>query len=64
MVKEHTFEDCCSVINPHEATNDSEPVYVCVITTRGNVSRTKLEKRDPIGGVGAAEEISFVTWEK
>jgi len=63
-VKEPTFKDCSSVMSPHEVTNDSEPVYVCVITNQGNVSRVKLEKRDPIRGVSAAEEISFITWEK
>jgi hypothetical protein len=62
--QEPTFEDCNSVTQPFEYKDDNEPVYICVITNQGNVSRVKVEKFNFVMGAGSSEEISFITWEK
>jgi hypothetical protein len=62
--REPTFEDCSNVTQPFEYKDENEPVYICVITNQGNVSRVKVEKFNSVTGAGSSEEISFITWEK
>ncbi|MCC6300480.1 MAG: hypothetical protein IT314_14395 [Anaerolineales bacterium] len=64
MEREPTFEDCSNVTQPFEYEDDNEPVYICVVTNQGNVSRVKVEKYNLVMGAGSSEEISFITWEK
>ena len=60
--KQPSFEECLGT-KPYTGINDDEAKYACVITTLGNISRVKIERRDPLDHVMSIE-ISFVTWER
>jgi len=62
--KEPTFDKCQSITKPYGNDNDNEPEYACVITSRGNISRIKVEQYNPLGDNVMSLEVSFVTWEK
>jgi hypothetical protein len=64
QVKEPTFDECQNITEHYYNAHDNAPIYACVITNLGNISRIKVEQYDPLGNETMALEISFVTWEK
>lgn len=62
--KEPTFAECQSITKPYYNAHDNAPIYACVTTNLGNVSRIKVEQYDPLGYDAMALEISFITWKK
>ena len=62
--REPTFEDCSNVTQPFEYEDENVPIYICVITNQGNISRVKVEEYNLVMGAGSSEKISFITWKK
>ena len=57
---EPTFDECKDIHNMEDSENS--PLYSCVITNAGHVSRIKVEQYNPYNSIDSMK-ISFITWD-